>query len=323
MTIARRGLLAALPLFPAASRAQGTAWSPDRSIRLVVGFVPGGSTDTTARIIGHAISGPLGQSVIIENRSGAGGTVAAEYVARSPADGYTLMLGGMASHASNQALYRDLRYDVVRDFAPLSLVAMNYVLLVVHPSLPVHSVADLIDRAKANPGGLNAGTGGGGTSQHFAAAIFEHMTGTRFTMVHYRGGAQAANDLVSGRVDLIFAPTVEVLTHVRSGKLRPIATSRPRPLDVLPEVPTIASAVPGYEFRSWLGIFAPAGTPAPVVERLSREIAAAVHRPEVGEKLEQLGYEPVGSTAEEFATFQRAEVIRTAEMVRISGATVN
>ena len=325
MTIRRRGLLAGLPLLPAAALpalGQGE-WAPDRPIRMLVGFAAGGSTDTTARIVAQAISPGLGQQVVVENRTGAGGNVASEHVARSPADGYTLVMGSMGTHTANQALYKDLPFHVARDFSAVSLVALSYALLVVHPSVPVQNVAELIAYAKANPGKLNAGTGGGGTSQHFAAAVFEHVAGVRFTMVHYRGGAPAAADLVAGRVDLIFAPTVEVLEQVRSGKLRAIATSRPQPLEVLPQVPTIAAAVPGYEFRSWLGVFAPAGTPAPVVGRISREIAAAVRRPEVRSRLEELGYEPVGSTAEEFAAFQAAELPKMTEVVRISGATVN
>ncbi len=325
MTIRRRGLLAALPLLPAAASAQtgATGWNPDKPIRMLVGFSAGGSTDTTARIIAQAISPGLGQQVVVENRTGAGGNVASEAAARSAPDGYTVVMGSMGTHTANQALYKDLPFHVVNDFAAVSLVAMSYALLVVHPSVPVKTVPELIAYAKANPGKLNAGTGGGGTSQHFAASVFEHVAGVKFTMVHYRGGAPAAADLVAGRVDLIFAPTVEVLAMVRSGKLRAIATSRPKPLDVLPEVPTIVAALPGYEFRSWLGVFAPAGTPAPVLGRLSREIAAAVARPEVAEKLAALGYEPVGSTAEEFAAFQRAELPKMVEMVRISGATVN
>ena len=325
MTIRRRGLLAALPLLPAAASAQtaATGWNPDKPIRMLVGFSAGGSTDTTARIIAQAISPGLGQQVVVENRTGAGGNVASEAAARSAPDGYTLVMGSMGTHTANQALYKDLPFHVVNDFAAVSLVALSYALLVVHPSVPVKTVAELIAYAKANPGKLNAGTGGGGTSQHFAASVFEHVAGVKFTMVHYRGGAPAAQDLVAGRVDLIFAPTVEVLAMVRAEKLRAIATSRPKPLDVLPEVPTIVAALPGYEFRSWLGVFAPAGTPAPVLGRLSREIAAAVARPEVAEKLAALGYEPVGSTAEEFAAFQRAELPKMVEMVRISGATVN
>jgi tripartite-type tricarboxylate transporter receptor subunit TctC len=323
MPIARRGLLAALPLLPATAAAQGSSWNPDRPIRMMVGFAAGGSTDTTARIIGQAISPGLGQQVVIENRTGAGGNVASEATARSAPDGYTLVMGSMGTHTANQALYKDLPFHVVNDFAAVSLVALSYALLVVHPSVPVKTVPELIAYAKANPGKLNAGTGGGGTSQHFAAAVFEHVAGVRFTMVHYRGGAPAAADLVAGRVDLIFAPTVEVLAMVRADKVRAIATSRPKPLDVLPDVPTLVSALPAYEFRSWLGVFAPAGTPTPVLNRLSSEIAAAVKRREVAEKLEALGYEPVGSSAEEFAAFQRAELPKMTEMVRLSGAAVN
>ncbi len=327
MRIPRRGLLAALPLVPAAASAQGTGrgatWTPDKPIRLFVGFAAGGSTDTTARIIGQAISPGLGQQVVIENRTGAGGNVASEAVARSAPDGYSLVMASMGTHAANQALYKDLPFHVVRDFSAVSLVCLSYSLLVVHPSLPVRSVPELIAYAKANPGTLNAGTGGGGSSQHFAAAIFEHVAGVQLTMVHYRGGAPATADLVSGRVDLIFAPTVEALAHVRAGKLRALATSRPQRLDVLPDVPTMVSALPAFEFRSWLGVFAPANTPAPIVNRLSQEIAGAVRRPEVRQKLEDLGYEPVGSTAEEFAAFQAAEVPKMAEIVRISGAAVN
>ncbi|MBX9701184.1 MAG: tripartite tricarboxylate transporter substrate binding protein, partial [Acetobacteraceae bacterium] len=211
MLIRRRGLLAALPLVPAASaqvRAQAPTWTPDRPIRLLVGFAAGGSTDTTARIIGQAISPGLGQSVVIENRTGAGGNVASEHVARSPADGYTLVMGSLGTHGTNQALYPTLSFHVVRDFAAVSLVAYSYSLVVVHPSVPVRTLAELVAYAKANPGKLNAGTGGGGSSQHFAASMFEHAADVKFTLVHYRGGAPATADLVAGRVDLIFAPTV-------------------------------------------------------------------------------------------------------------------
>ncbi len=323
MLIRRRGLISALPLLPAAAAAQGASWTPDKPIRMYVGFAAGGSTDTTARIVGQAISPGLGQQVVIENRTGAGGNVASEAVARAAPDGYSLVMASMGTHAANQALYKDLPFHVVRDFSAVSLVCLSYALLVVHPSVPVKTVAELIAYAKANPGKLNAGTGGGGSSQHFAAAVFEHVAGVQLTMVHYRGGAPATADLVSGRVDLIFAPTVEALEQVRAGKLRAIATSRPKPLDVLPEVPTMTATLPTFEFRSWLGVFAPAQTPAPIVNRISREIAAAVKRPEVRQKLEELGYEPVGSTAEEFAAFQAAEVPKMAEIVRISGAAVN
>jgi tripartite-type tricarboxylate transporter receptor subunit TctC len=318
-------LLAAATM-PAVARAQpagtpGDNWVPDRPVRLVVGFAPGGSTDTTARVVAQAITPALGQSVLVENRTGAGGNVASEYVARSAPDGYTLIMASMGTHAVNQALYRNLPFHVARDFSPVSLVVLSAGLLVVHPSLPVRSVAELIERAKANPGRLNCGTGGGGTSQHIAAVLFEQQAGVRFTQVAFRGGAPAMAELVSGRIDLIFAPVVEALQQVRSGQVRALGITRAERSTRLPEVPAIAEALPGYVFMSWLGVFAPAGAPAPAVARLSREIAAAVRQPAVRERLEGLGYDPVGSTAEEFATFQAAELPRVAELVRLSGAS--
>ena len=321
-------LAAAAPLLHAASaRAQqapaGPSWSPDRPVRFVVGFAPGGSTDTTARVVAQGITAGLGQPVVVENRTGAAGNVATEHVARSIPDGHTLVVASMGSHATNAALYRDLPFDVVRDFVPVSLVALSACLLVAHPSLPVRSVSDLVARAKADPGGLNCGIAGAGSSQHFAAALFEHRAGVRFTQVSYRGGAPAMADLVSGRLDLMFTPVVETIQQVRSGQVRPLGTTRPERSAQLPEVPAVGEALPGYAFTSWLGLFAPAGTPAPAVARLSREVAAALRAAPTRGRMEELGYEPVGGTPEEFAAFFAAELPRVAELVRISGASVN
>jgi tripartite-type tricarboxylate transporter receptor subunit TctC len=229
----------------------------------------------------------------------------------------------MGSHATNAALYRDLPFDVARDFAPVSLVALSACLLVVHPSVPVRGVAELIARARAEPGRLNCGIAGAGSSQHFAAALFEHRAGVRFTQVSYRGGAPAMADLVSGRLDLMFTPVVEAIQQVRSGQVRALGTTRPERAAQLPEVPAVAEALPGYQFSSWLGLFAPAGTPAAAVARLSREVAAALRTPQLRERMEELGYQPVGGTPEEFAAFFAAELPRVAELVRLSGATVD
>jgi tripartite-type tricarboxylate transporter receptor subunit TctC len=312
--------LAALPLLPRAARAQG--WNPDRPIRMLVGFAAGGSTDTTARIVAQAITPALGQQVMVENRTGAGGNVATEAAARAAPDGYTLVMASMGTHAVNQSLYRTLPFHVAKDFAAVSLVALSHSLLVVHPSVPARSVAELVALARAKPGGLNAGTGGLGSSQHFAAVLFEHETGVRFTQVHYRGGAPAMADLVSGRVNLVFAPVVEAIQQARAGQVRAIGITSKQRSALLPDVPAIREVVPGYEFTSWLGVFAPAGTPAPVVNRLSEAIAAAMKPAEMRTRMRQLGYEPVGSTAEEFASFQAAEITRNAELVRLSGAIV-
>jgi len=308
-------LLAAAPLLPAAvARAQqaspGPAWSPDRPVRLVVGFAPGGSTDTTARVVAQGIAPGLGQPVVVENRTGAAGNVATEHVARSAPDGHTLVVASMGSHATNAALYRDLPFDVARDFVPVTLIALSACLLVVHPSVPARGVAELIAHAKASPGALNCGIAGAGSSQHFAAALFEHRAGVRFTQVSYRGGAPAMADLVSGRLDLMFTPVVETIQQVRSGQVRALGTTRRERSAELPEVPAIGEALPGYVFTSWLGLFAPAGTPAPAAARISREVAAALRTGPTRERLEQLGYEPVGSTPEEFAAFFAAEPSR-------------
>jgi len=312
--------LATSPLLARPARAQG--WNPDRPIRMLVGFAAGGSTDTTARIVAQAITPALGQSVLVENRTGAGGNVATEATARAAPDGYTLVMASMGTHAVNQSLYRSLPFHVAKDFAAVSLVALSHSLLVVHPSLAVRSVAELVALAKSKPGGLNAGTGGLGSSQHFAAVLFEHETGVRFTQVHYRGGAPAMADLVSGRVDLIFAPVVESIQQVRAGQVRALGITRRERSPQLPDVPAITEQVPGFVFTSWLGVFAPAGTPAPVVARLSEAIQAAMRVPAMRDRMAELGYDAVGSTAEEFSTFQQSEIIRTAELVRISGATV-
>jgi tripartite-type tricarboxylate transporter receptor subunit TctC len=312
--------LAGLPLLPAAARAQ--SWQPDRPIRLLVGFAAGGSTDTAARILAQAISPGLGQQVVVENRTGAGGNVATEAVARAAPDGYTLVMASMGTHAVNQALYRNLPFHVARDFAPVSLMVYSTSVVVVHPSVPIRSIAELIAAAKAKPGGLNVGTGGSGSSQHFSAAQFEHEAGVKFTLVHYRGGAPANADLVSGRVDVVFSPIIEAIQQIRGGQMRAIGVSSPQRSALMPDVPAIAETVPGFVFRSWLGVLAPAGTPAAAVARISAEIQAVMKRPEMQERVAQLGYEAVGSTAEEFATFQQAEIARTAELVRISGATV-
>ncbi|MBV1799761.1 tripartite tricarboxylate transporter substrate binding protein [Siccirubricoccus sp. G192] len=321
-------MLAAAPFLPTAAALAQTApaaasWSPDRPIRFVVGFAPGGSTDTAGRVIAEAITGSLGQPIVVENRTGAAGNIGSEFVARSAPDGYTYIVASLGTHATNQFLYSDLSFHVVRDFAPVSLALLSGCILVVHPSVPFRSVSDLIAYAKANPGKLNLGTSGPGGSQHFAAALFEQQAGVSFTHVPYRGGAPAMADLVAGRLDVIFSPVVEAIQHVKGGQLRALGVTRQERAPSLPDIPTVGETVPGYVFNSWLGIFAPARTPAPIIARMSAEIAAAMRSPAVRERVEQLGYQPVGSTPEEFAAFQLAELEKVRELVRVSGASVN
>ena len=320
--LTRRGLAPLLAAFPLAVAAQDATWNPDRPIRFVVGFAPGGSTDTTARVVAQAITAEMGQQVVVENRTGAAGNIGSEYVARSAPDGHTLVVGSMGTHATNAALYRNMSFDVARDFAPVSLVALSACLVTLHPSQPFRRVSELIAYAKANPGKLNCGIAGAGSSQHFAAATFEHAAGVRFTQIAFRGGAPAMAELAAGRIDIVFSPVVEALELVRGGQVRAIAITRPERAPQLPDVPTVAEDLPGYSFASWLGIFAPAGTPPRILQRFSRAIATSLRQPEVKARMEQLGYEPVGSTPEEFARFQAAELPRVAEIVRMSGAVV-
>ncbi len=327
--------LAALPLMLAGAAgrpvqaqapAQGPAparWTPDKPIRLVVPFVAGGSTDVTARLVGSALGERLGQTVVIDNRGGAGGNIGAEVVARAEPDGYTLLMATSSTNATNAALYRKLAFNPVRDFTPISQIAFIPNLLVVNPEVPANSLAELVAYAKSKPGQLNYGSGGAGSSLHLAAALFAHRAGIEMVHVPYRGGAPVAADLVAGKIQVSFSPLVEVLQQVRAGKLRALGVTTARRSALLPDVPTISEVIPGYEVALWNGIMGPAGMPAPAVARLASEIAAIVGSPEMRARLGEQGSDPVGSTPQEFAAFVAAEQPKWAELVRISGATVD
>jgi len=315
--------LAALPLMLAGAAQAQARWAPDKPLRLVVPFPPGGSTDVTARQVASALGERLGQQVVVDNRAGAGGNIAAELVARAEPDGYTLIMATSSTHASNAALYRRLPFNPVRDFTPISQIAFIPNLLVVHPDVPVNSVAELVAYAKAKPGQLNYGSGGSGTSLHLAAALFAQKAGIDMVHVPYRGGAPVAADLVSGKIQLSFSPLVEVLQQVRAGKLRALGVTTAKRSALMPDVPAIGEVLPGYEVALWNGIMGPAGLPAPAVARLASEIAAIVGSPDMRSRLGEQGSDPVGSTPQEFIAFIAAEQPKWAEMVRISGATVD
>jgi tripartite-type tricarboxylate transporter receptor subunit TctC len=324
----RRSLLRALgaaPLFPVLPAfAQGTpAWRPDRPIRFVVGFAAGGSTDTTARIVANALGSTLGQPVVVENRVGAAGNIGSEHVARSAPDGHTFVVASVGTHATNQFLYRNLPFHVVRDFTPVSLILVSAAVAVVRPNLPIRDIPELIAFARANPGALNIGTSGVGGTQHFAAALFEQKTGVRFTHVPYRGGAPAMADLVAGRLDLVFSPLAETMSFIQGGQVRPLGVTRTQRMPALPDIPPIADAVPGYAFNSWIGIFGPANLPAPIVRTMSDAIAAGVRQPEVNQRMVSLGYLPVGGSAEDMGTLQRSDVALMEELVRLTGASAD
>ncbi len=323
----RRSLLRALGAAPLVSalpaHAQAPAWRPDRPIRFIVGFAAGGSTDTSARIVANAISPRLGQPVVIENRVGAAGNIGSEHVARSAPDGHTYVVASVGTHATNQFLYRALPFHVARDFSPVALVLVSAAVIVVKPSLPVNSVAELVAYARANPGRLNIGTSGVGGTQHFAAALFEQRAGVQFTHVPYRGGAPAMQDLVGGRLDLVFSPLAETMSFIQSGQVRALGVTRTDRMPALPDVPAISDTVPGYAFNSWIGIFGPARLPAPIVNAMSSVIADGVRQPEVNRRMVELGYLPVGGDAEAMADLQRRDLALMEELVRLTGASAD
>ena len=319
----KRTLLSLLAMAPfAAARAQGI-WSPDKPVKLVVPFAAGGSTDITARLLAQALGDRLGQPVVVENRPGAGGNIGAEAVARAVPDGQTLFMATSGIIGANKALYRTLPFDPVKDFAPISQVAFVPNMLVVGPSMPATSIADLIARVKARPGEVTYGSAGIGTSQHMAGALFAQRAGLNMIHVPYRGGAPANTDLVSGKIDFIMSPLVEVLAQIRAGSLKPLGVTTLRRSPLFPDVPTIAETMPGFEIALWSGLMAPAGTPVAAVHRLAQETAAVLRTPELRGKLAEQGSEPVGSNPDEFASFIQRDIPKWTEIVRLSGATAD
>lgn len=323
----RRSLLRALgaaPLFPALPVLSQTApWRPDRPVRFVVGFAAGGSTDTSGRLVANAISGTLGQPVVVENRVGGAGNIGSEHVARSAPDGLTYVVASVGTHATNQFLYKALPFHVANDFTPVSLVLVSAAVIVVNPNLPVRNVAELVAHARANPGKLNIGTSGVGGTQHFAAALFEQKAGVTFTHIPYRGGAPAMADLVAGRLDLVFSPLAETMSFIQSGQVRPLGVSRTQRMPALPEIPPVSDTVPGYEFNSWIGIFGPARLPQPIVTTMSEAIATGVRTPEVNRRMTDLGYLPVGGGPEAMADLQRRDLATMEALVRLTGASAD
>jgi tripartite-type tricarboxylate transporter receptor subunit TctC len=290
---------------------------PSKPIRLIVPFAAGGGNDNVARLVGRRLADGLGQPVVVDNRPGAGGVVGAELAAKSAPDGYTLFLGGVGSHAINPNLHDKLPYDPIKDFAPVALLAQAPLVLVVHPSVPAKSVAELTAYARAHPGKLNFASNGNGSSSQLAAVMFDSMAGVEMVHVPYKGLSPALADLLSGQVQLMFSSVVAILPHVKAGKLRGLAVTGAKRLASLPELPTIAeSGLPGYEASSWYGILAPAGTPRDIVMKLNAELAKALEQPEVRNSLLAEGAEPVGGSPEAFAAHIRAEKERLGKLIR-------
>ncbi|HEV7411454.1 MAG TPA: tripartite tricarboxylate transporter substrate binding protein [Bradyrhizobium sp.] len=310
----------ALALLPAVTQAE-TTW-PTKPIKILVGFAAGGSTDVTARIIGQALSERLGQPVVIENRAGAGGNIAADAAAKADPDGYTLLMATSTTFATNPNLYKNLPFDVQKDFEPITLTAFIPNLLVVNPSVPANNVPDLLAYLKANPAKLNFGSAGNGSSQHLAGELFNSLGGVRMIHVAYRGGAPAVNDLLGGQVQVVFAPLVEVLQQVRADKLRALGITTAKRSLLLPDVPPIAETLRGYEVTLWNGLLAPAKTPPEIVEKIYLAARDALRSDALKAKLAEQGSEPVGNTPAEFRSFIGRELVKWRKLVEISGATV-
>jgi len=307
--------------FSAAAAHAQSAW-PTKPIRMLVGFAAGGSTDVSARLIAQALSERLGQSVIVENRAGAGGNIAAEAVAKADPDGYTLLMSTSTTFATNPNLYKSLPFNVQTDFAPVTLTAFIPNLLVVNPSVRASNVAEFIAYLKTNPGKLNFGSAGNGSSQHIAGELFNSLAGVRMTHVPYRGGAPAVNDLLGGQLQVIFAPLVEVLQLVRADKVRALGVTTTKRSPLLPDVAPIAETLPGYEIALWNGLVAPAKTPPDIIDRINKATIDALRSPELKAKLAEQGSEPVGDTPAEFKAFIDSELVKWRKLVEISGATV-
>ena len=309
---------AAWPAMPRTARAEAY---PSRTVHFIVGFPAGGATDIQARLMGQWLSDRLGQQFIVENRAGASGNIGTEAVAKAPADGYTL-LQVVTPNVINAALYTNLNFDFMRDIAPVICAAKLAYVVVVNPQVPVKTIPEFIAYAKANPGKINYGSAGSGTPQNISAELFKMMAGVDLVHVPYRGGAPATTDLVGGHIQAIFSPVSELIEHIKAGKLRPLAVTTTTRLDVLPDVPTVADFVPGYEASGFGGVGVPRGTPAEIIGLLNKELNAGLADPKIKGRIEELGGTVLGGTPAEFATILSEAVDKWAKVIKFAGIKV-
>jgi tripartite-type tricarboxylate transporter receptor subunit TctC len=341
MTLRRRNFLhlaaAGAAAFPIATRIASAvaggavlpaipylAWAqtyPTRPVRLVVGFPPGGAADLISRLIGQWLSDRLGQSVFIENRAGAGSNIATEFVVHAPPDGYTL-LDLTSTNSFNVTLYDNLKFDLIRDIVPVASIYRGPAVLVVHPSFPAKTLPEFITYLKANPGKVNMASGGVGTPQHLYGELFKKMAGVDMLHVAYRGGGPALTDLLAGRVPVMFDTFSTSIEHIRAGELRALAVTSATRSNVLPDIPAIAEVVSGYVATGWQGIGAPAKTPATIVDKLNKEVNAALADPKFTARLVDLGYEPFPSSPAEFAKFVVEYTDKWSKVIRAANITV-
>ena len=318
---ARIGRLAALACLLFAAAVAHAQSYPAKPVRLVVPFPPGGATDILGRALAQKLSEQLGQQVIVDNKPGAGGTIGSDLVAKSPPDGYTLLMATTSTHSIAPSLYASLPYEPLRDFAPVAHVADSTNLLVVGLTVPAKDVRELIALAKAQPGGLNYGTSGSGTIVHLTAELFNSMAGTKMTHVPYKGTALAMPDVIRGQVTMIFDNIVSAQPHLKSGKVRALAISGAKRSPLAPDLPTVAeSGLPGFASDTYFGLFAPAGTPKAIVDKLNADTNKVLAQPDFRERLASLGADPAGGTPEQFAALIRSEREKWAKVVKESGA---
>lgn len=296
---------------------------PVKPVRVLVGFPPGAGVDITTRLVTPRLGEALGQQFVVDNRAGAAGNIAAELAAKTPPDGYTLLFGS-ASLAMSQSLYKNLNYNLERDFEPVGLVASAPFILVVHPSVPVMSIKELVALARSRPGQLSFASTGNGSTPHLTMEMFKTQAGVSLVHVPYKGTPQAVIDVMSGQVPVMFANTLSVLPLTRSNRLRALGISGAKRSPAAPEIPTIAEAgMKDFEASTWFGVFFPAGTPPAIVQRLSSEIVRIVHQPDMKERLLAQGADPIGLPAEEFRAYVRAEIAKWSKVVQASGARVD
>ena len=313
-----------LMLVAAMALAAGTAAAqsfPSKPVRMVVTFPTGGAPDILARTISEKINPAWGQTVVVDNKPGAGGNIGAEFVARAPADGYTLVMGTVGTHSINGSLYAKMPYDMVKDFAPVTLIASTPNLLVVNNDVPAKNLTELIALARAKPGQLTFGSPGIGTSVHVSGELFNSLAGVRTTHVPYKGRQMAIPDLLGGSITMMFDNMPSALPVVREGKLRAIGVTSSKRSPSAPEIPTIAEqGLPGFEATSWFAVFAPAGTPRPVIDQLHAEMVRIFNLPDVQQKLRTLGLDPILGGPDELAKVQQSEIAKWAKVVKDSGA---
>ena len=297
---------------------------PSQPIRLVVPYAAGGTSDTVARLLSEEIAKKLDTPVVVENKAGAGGNIGTEQAARAKPDGYTMLMGVVATHGINANLYKNIGYDPVKDFSPITLIASSPSVVLVNPEVPVDSIQELIDYAKGNPGKLNFGSSGNGSSHHLAGELFKSMAAVDMTHIPYRGTAAAQVDLMAGEIQVLFDTLPAAMPHVKAGKVKPLGVSSTERDPALPDLPTVAEAgVPGYEVGSWYGLLFPANTPKEIVDRMNEVVVEIVQAPAISKRLIELGATPVANSPEEFATHIEQELNKWAKVIETANARVD